>query len=495
MQTTANMSVCLFIMMAWMVAFMPLHAEDEMRESQEQTISRCIRDLKSQDVAVRRRAALLLGKYSTPEAEVALLECLHDDDAQIRLGALVSLTEDHHALPMESNGEVLRLLADTDVHVRRLASSLLPMALSGISAQRIVIRGNVRFNRGGLVTDEQRSALMRSLEDEDASVRKNVLTACRMCGVEVPHEKLRVFLRDESVEIRLLALQLYTRLSVKDSEALEEVAILADDSSVQVRLELCRCISQFGGNFEPILRKFLNDEASEIRVAAIGQLVRLHVPDGFELLTNALWNKELSIEMRKSLVDLLRLFPVMEAMDVYRRLLEDDSITLAGAAMLGLSRYGNGIEDISIFIPYLEHPNQTVAERALQGIRIRMAKITAKDVSSLVTSKNKAARDLAVRQGLVKLKKEDAEPILLEACMDDDQRIRLAALQQLARLRPDGWKDILIASLEDDDAQIQEAAATELCRIPLPDIKKALKDYLPKCRNAMLAARIRRLVR
>ena len=36
------------------------------RETEAQTIAKCLRDLKSDDVDARRRAAMVIGKYRTP---------------------------------------------------------------------------------------------------------------------------------------------------------------------------------------------------------------------------------------------------------------------------------------------------------------------------------------------------------------------------------------------------------------------------------------------
>ena len=38
------------------------------RETEAQTVAKCLRDLKSDDVDARRRAAMIIGKYRTPAA-------------------------------------------------------------------------------------------------------------------------------------------------------------------------------------------------------------------------------------------------------------------------------------------------------------------------------------------------------------------------------------------------------------------------------------------
>ena len=477
------------------VAAEPQTVAAEPRESEEETIGRCIRDLKSQDVIVRRRAAMLLGKYSVPEARAALVECLHDVDAKIRLGALVSLTEDHQRLPEESSGEVVRLLSDEDVHIRRLASSLLPSELSGFHASRVIIRGNVRINRGDLVTDEQREAILKALKDNDASVRRNVLNACRICGIDVPHEVLRRFLSDSSAEIRLLALQLYSRYNEQPAGMLDELSKLAKDPVPQVRLELCHVCRMLGAEGEPLLRGFLADDSADVRMAAIGQLTRMRAPGMLEHIVDAISDKELSMAHRRQLVDLLRLFPMEQARPVYQKILDGDSAELAGLAMKWLSSTISGVADVSFFTKYLEHENTTVANYALQGLRGRLKQLKLADITAMLASRNRAAREFAVRQGLEIVDKDAAGELLLEACMDEDPMVRLAAIQQVGRKRPEGWKDILTATLEDGDPKLQETAAFTLCSVREPDVIAALRNYLPRCTNRMLENRIRGLLR
>jgi len=50
---------------------------DGPHETEEETIARCLRDLRSESLDVRQRAALVLGKYNHPEARRGLLGALH----------------------------------------------------------------------------------------------------------------------------------------------------------------------------------------------------------------------------------------------------------------------------------------------------------------------------------------------------------------------------------------------------------------------------------
>ena len=78
-------------------------------ESEAETISKCLEDLNSKSVDIRKRAILILGKYSNSLARNAIIRSLKDPDADIRRSALVSLTE-RSPLPPNSRDSILRLL-------------------------------------------------------------------------------------------------------------------------------------------------------------------------------------------------------------------------------------------------------------------------------------------------------------------------------------------------------------------------------------------------
>ena len=124
------------------------------RETEAQTIAKCLRDLKSDDVEARRRAAMVIGKYRTPAAEAAIIQCLRDPDRQVRQSALVSLTEERF-LPATARMDVFRLLLDPDVHIRRLASAIIPEASGVMIRGPVQIRGNTIIQAGGRRTDSE----------------------------------------------------------------------------------------------------------------------------------------------------------------------------------------------------------------------------------------------------------------------------------------------------------------------------------------------------
>ena len=106
-------TLSMLILVAAMAAGYAQEAQptENVRETEAQTIAKCLRDLKSDDVDARRRAAMIIGKYRTNETEAAVIRCLRDPDRQVRQSALVSLTEERF-LPAMARMDIFRLLQE-----------------------------------------------------------------------------------------------------------------------------------------------------------------------------------------------------------------------------------------------------------------------------------------------------------------------------------------------------------------------------------------------
>ena len=104
------------------------------QESESETIEKCLQDLKSDSIPVRKRAVLILGKYSNPIASKAIIRSLEDYDATIRRSALVSITE--KPITPDAVEPVLKMIGDGDVHIRRIASSFIPEIMRGYRIPR-----------------------------------------------------------------------------------------------------------------------------------------------------------------------------------------------------------------------------------------------------------------------------------------------------------------------------------------------------------------------
>src|SRR5690606_30992269 len=86
---------------------LPLFAQEAgaPRENEATTIAKCLAELQSPDAGVRRRAVLVLSKYTSPQAVQGILQALKDNDPEIRQSAVVALIENN--LQAQSSRELL----------------------------------------------------------------------------------------------------------------------------------------------------------------------------------------------------------------------------------------------------------------------------------------------------------------------------------------------------------------------------------------------------
>ena len=492
----ASKTIWTLILFAAMVA-MPVCGEDgggAKRETEAQTIAKCLNDLKSDDVEARRRAAMVIGKYQTPEAEKAVIMCLRDPDRQIRQSALVSLTEERF-LPAQARMDIFRLLRDPDVHIRRLASSMLPEASGVMIRGPIQVNGNIVIRSGGGRSEEDNIEVMdilnAALDDEDYSVRRNVLAAARYFSQSLNPSRLEKFFQDESAEVRVLALTLYGRARVMDQEnALKAVAPLVDDPEPAVRQEVARFADHLGKPGDEILKKLLDDKDIAVRVEAVRAYAN-HLNDkAFDPLAKLILDENVLVDYRRLLLPPLRDFGE-RSFPIYESLLNGKNATLAAYTMNILAIDRSKRFPPSFFIPFLDSPHDDVRKGAMRALNIQSRELKTDDIRQIMKSKSHDGKILGLRM-CSRLEREERIQIMQDACLDDDEDVRVFALHELGVLRPDGWIDMLLASLEDPSEQIQQTAAEGLCSYPTAEIQAALRAYLPNCKELRVQRMIQR---
>ena len=457
-------------------------------ETEVETIAKCLRDLKSPTVEDRRRAAMIIGKYRTQEAEQAIIDCLSDQDAVVRQSALVALTEDR-MFPPAARIPVFRLLRDPDVHIRRIASALIPEA-SGVSLSGpIAITGNITIRAGGGRTDDETeealACLNHALSDDDPSVRRNVLSGARFFPKPLSPAKIETFFADPDAEVRTLALIAYAQVIGQEEERAVRLQPLTQDPVPAVRQELARTASRLGGAGTPILKSLLNDQNIAVRAEAVRQFAGQLDADAFPPLSAMIRDRQLPTDLRKSLMPLLRVFPDKSG-PVYEELLAEGSPELQAEALRAIGANQAETRPIDFFLPFMQSPSAPVRQMAATVITRRRQELTPEHIQALMTAKAPEARLLAVRT-CTTLPEPQRGEMLLDACLDADVAVRQQALLQIATFRPEGWQDILLASMDDPNLDIRDAAARGLTRVPQPspEIITALQNHLETCQNEM----------
>jgi len=461
-------------------------------ESEEDTVRRCLEDLQSQDAAVRRRGALVVGKYDVPEAREALARCLDDEDAQVRRSALVSLAEGHN-LSEAVKLPVMRRLADTDVEVRRLASSLLPECLGAM--RRIM---PVPFGLGEVprvkeqkpAVDEQaeiKALLSRSLKDEDASVCQNVLRALKYYPHPVDRKLLERFLEGDSVEHVLLALVAYARCQGEEAERVAMVAPLVRRPEATVRGNLVRFLDSIQSEEAvPVLQQLAEDSDDKVALPALRQLARRKAPGMFEKIKARVLDGNSSLEERRQMLFSLAGYGPDALLPVCRQILEskETPVVLQAAAlqMLGTREMQDKVK-ITEILSLLNHPD-TRMRRAVMGLMHSRQQELSQD--NLRDFEKTPYPD--VRESLLKWSGKQKPwqlDLARQYCVDDSAAVRLLALTVLFRERDDGWEEMAVAALEDDSTEIQMLAVTQLMRMArvAPATIEAVEDYRQRCQD------------
>lgn len=481
-------------------------------ESEAETIVRCLRDLRSSDVEARRRAAMIIGKYRVPAAQEAVIACLRDSDAVVRRSALVSLTEEDRMISPVARHEVFRLLSDPDVHIRRIASSMLGEISVGLG-RVVVMPGRPGPLRPGVpvppgtagnaaVDAENREALLaaqalnEALGDDDASVRRNVLSAARFYPGVLDRARLERFFSDPSVEIRVLALQAYASLAGPEDERVDALLPLLDDADPRVREELARTGARLGAAGTAILRTLSRDAVLGVRIEAVRLYAAQQDPEALPLLTDLIRDETVPVDERAQLLQVLNVYP-NAAGPVYDELADNGPAALRATAirMLGTGRIAGAKErGVAFFIDCLDDDSDAVVQAAGAVLQQRQGELSTAALRQLLQKRNPEARKLALRC-TAQLTPEEAGELLLDACLDESVPVRQQALQLLvARQIPD-WRDILMVSLEDSNAAIQQTAAEGLMRaVREPAVRAALTSYLERCTEPYLKQRLEQLL-
>jgi HEAT repeat protein len=472
------------------------------RETEAETIRRCLDDVRSDDVRLRRRAVMILGKYRAPSAMGAVTVCLRDEDAEVRRSAAVAVSE-WDVLPAPAQSEVLRLVLDPSVQVRRVASSMLSDILGGrfafvgggvVSEDIPVVLGSARVPAAQVA-----EILNAALGDEDLTVRRNVLTAARYAAGVLQREALEPCLRDADREVRILAIQAYAQLRGAEAARGEVLAAAAADVDSLIRREAAQALGRLGAGGFAGLERLATDSDPGVRIRAARELVQLQHPRGLDLLERSMADETIPAEERRGLL-VYTGFYGESARPLLTRLSTDRSALLRAEALRGLARLagaeGGGPE---FFLPCLEDESPEVRRTAAQSLtrwaashrenQGAQAWPTAAGLGRLLTSVYPDVRILAVRLATA-LEAPARLDVLTEACLDDDSAVRCEAILHLAILGDAEALALVSRSLDDPKTDVMLAAVRALSVRPTAQSRQLLQAFHDRCSDPSLKAAV-----
>ncbi len=460
------------------------------RETEAQTIAKCLRDLRNHDPKVRLRAVMILGKYNTPQARAAVRNCLHDPDAAVRESALVSVTEsrvpDFSAFP-----DVVRLLGDPDIHIRRIASSALRDLL--VFSPMIMFTPG-RTLRSQLSRPKLTPALTRqlnqALRSPDSIVRKNILALAPMIAGVLSPEAVESCLSDPSLEVRVLALRA-SALAVRNPQRLLAIARKAATAAEpELRRAAAVLLARLSKPGAEILAKMLDDPDAGVRTAAAENLARRGDPGSTNAVLRFLQSDANSAEVRRRV--LWRISQkTLTAPNVWKcleKLARHAPPALRAAALERLAWAQGGSEPVNLFLENAGSASESVRRAAMSGLLRRSRELRSRDLRHLANSPYPDVRAMTVIL-CGNARGDTAKDILEDLILDDAPEVRRNAIRTVANLRIGDWRFVLAQALRDSDETVRRSAAQMLMARARRDAqaRKALEVYLAKPDDPVLA--------
>jgi HEAT repeat protein len=445
---------------------------------------------------------MILGKYRAAAAVAAVVTCLRDPDAEVRRSAAVAVSE-WDVMPPAARAEILRLTGDANVHVRRVASSMLPEILGGRfgMAEGMILSDREAPAMGGprAPVGETADILNRALGDEDVTVRRNVLTAARYLPGVLRQEALAPALQDPDREVRVLAVQSFAQLRGDEAGRGQVLAALAADADSTVRREVAGALGRLGESGFGGLERLAADPDAGVRSRAVRELVQLQHPRGLELIERSVADDAIPADERRSLLVYVGFYGE-DARPLLTRLSTDRSVLLRAEAIRGLSRLsGAAGGGAGFLVPCLEDESIEVRRAAAQGLTQWLSSRrspatpapwpTDADLARLQASPFADVRLLAVRLASM-LPPEARVGVLADACLDDDTPVRCEAILHLALLGTPAALDLVARSLEDPEAEVALAAVRALAMRPSAQSRQWLQAFHDRCPDGAVKATV-----
>lgn len=427
-------------------------------ETEEQTINKCVRDLSSKDVMVRRRAVLILGKYPQEYVYVKMLPSLNDPDEKVRQSVVVSFIENRMTFS-SAVLPLLRRLADSNVHTRRMVSS----ALLGRLA--------VYVSYGAELNAADKKIILKALHDKDSSVRKNMLNNYFGLRRLLEVSDFAHLLGDDDSKIRLLALvKLSTQFPYESMKPY--LKKLVKDENPKIRLQTLKTLGRFGRNAMDYFKVMADDK--DLTISSLAMAFTRDIAY-FPRLKKALLDEGAPSDLIKDLCMTLVSWDKKTRVFVESLLKHSDETRRYGA-LSALSRVRATITSKTLMKLALEDSSRL---RSLACTMLSRGKMTVDNVESLAISDYSDTRQFAL---VTVLKEYKSTPALLDALydlmLDEELRIRSYALKAIWEVKLEDRYEIFEKSLSDSEAAVRNLAAGILLNSNDPKAQKILKDFV-----------------
>jgi HEAT repeat protein/beta-lactamase regulating signal transducer with metallopeptidase domain len=273
-------------------------------------------------------------------------------------------------------------------------------------------------------------ALTEALNDSDADVRRQALSALGRRGARVPFEALVTAARDQEADVR--------------AEAVRQLAKRRDPQTI------------------PMLTKALEDTSEEVRSHATHALGELRVREAIPALQQALTDK--SEDVRHNAVFALSQLRATEAIPaVARALREDRSPDVREQAAFALSQFRDP-STVEPLVQALKDAHAGVREKAVFALAEIKDDSAVPAVIAALTDDHADVREQAAF-ALSQFRDPRAVEPLIGRLTDASPDVREKAAFALGELRDPRAIDALTAALKDKSADVREKAVWALSEI------------------------------
>lgn len=429
-------------------------------ETEEETISKCLQDLSSKDVKVRRRAVLILCKYAKSSVYTQLIPHLEDPDPKVRQSIVVGFIESRMTM-RDSAIPLIRRLADSDVHTRRMVSStLLPRLIFYLSY-------------GNDFAEADQKILLDALKDKDATVRKNMLTSYHSLKRIVGGSAFYHLLGDESSEIRLMALMKMSGSLTFDSIK-PYLNKLIQDKSVKIREQVLKSLGNFGREGREFLKIMAEDKEPAIAARAMAYTRNpQYLPRLEKIILDESSPSDLVVDLTMVITSWNQ-----SSQDFVKKLLAHPDETRRYASLSALTR-------MSIEVPLADLmkliKDDSSRIRQIVFAHLVRQNLNADQISNLSLSEYTDVREFSLGY-IIRNYRKDKEMLeaLYDLMLDEELKIRSLAITAVWECKAGDRYEILSQSLTDSDAEIRNLAARILLNSNDPKAAKIIEDFKKK---------------
>lgn len=473
-----------------MASPLQLFGEEE-RESQSQTVSQALLDLRSGIADKRRGSVMLLAKYPQhPSALPAIVSALDDPEATVRRAAAVSLGENIRRLTPSQASRLASALTDEDPEVRLTSSAWLPQLVLQASAFPATRPGSPA-PADPQIRDGLTRGMIAGLQDPEPLVRLKALEALQYFRWPIQQDLLLPLMNDPDKAVRLQAYQtLYTKLP--PSLYIARASSLYPDENEGVRLVLAEVLSrQPAPGSAALLRKLSEDPAANVRLQASVGLFMADPSAGLpESLETALLERDLESAIVFRIFNSINRLPPNDRLGFIEPLLDAKSVLVRTQAVLRWMQWNQANLSEKFVEAVFNDPAGEVRQVAIRQFSRPQAQLPPAFLFTLPDNPYEDVRlqTFALSTGL---SIEDQAALALRLLMDTVPAVRAQAVARIIELRPPGWSRILKASLRDPAPEVQRVAAQALLDKLGPEGHQIAEDFARNHPDADITSLIR----